>query len=236
MSTSTYIGTELDVFAHATNWKGYLREVVAPYLRGRVLEVGAGIGTTTCAFRSPHQTSWTALEPDPELAARLAARVATLGQPVNIVIGTVSALREAPIFDCIIYIDVLEHIEDDAGELQRAAARLAPGGVIVVLSPAHQSLYTPFDAAIGHFRRYDRRSLEAVGPKRTRLTKIAYLDSAGLCLSLGNRLLLRSASPTLSQIMVWDRWVIPVSRRLDGVLAGRVGKSILAVWRRDPAA
>ena len=233
MSTTTYVGTELDAFAHATNWKSYLREVTAPYLRGRVLEVGGGIGTTTTAFRTSAQRSWTALEPDAELAGRLVERAAQLPHPVHVVVGTLEAIRPAPLFDCVIYIDVLEHIERDGEELGRAAARLAPGGTIVVLSPAHQSLYTAFDAAIGHFRRYDRRSLGLLTPRGTTLVDMRYLDCVGLTLSVGNRVLLRSASPSVSQVMLWDRWCIPVSRHLDRLTAGRLGKSILAVWRRD---
>jgi 2-polyprenyl-3-methyl-5-hydroxy-6-metoxy-1,4-benzoquinol methylase len=232
MSTTSYIGTELDVFSHATNWKHYLRELVAPHLKGHVLEVGGGIGTTTAAFRTGAQTSWTALEPDAELAHRLSERVSQLPHTVRIVIGTVGALQSTPLFDCVIYIDVLEHIEKDADELQRAAARVKPGGAIIVLSPAHQALYTAFDAAIGHFRRYDRASLSALTPAGTTLVEMRYLDSAGLWLSIGNRVLLRSSSPTVSQIRLWDRWCIPVSRRVDRLFGNRLGKSILAVWRR----
>jgi 2-polyprenyl-3-methyl-5-hydroxy-6-metoxy-1,4-benzoquinol methylase len=232
MSTTSYIGTELDVFSHATNWKQYLRRLIEPYLRGDVLEVGGGIGTTTAAFRTDAQASWTALEPDAELARRLYERVSQLGHPVQIVVGTVEAIRPTPLFDCVIYIDVLEHIEKDAEELARAAARVRPEGAIIVLSPAHQALYTPFDAAIGHFRRYDRASLGALTPMGTTLVDLRYLDSAGLWLSVGNRVLLRSSSPTVAQIRLWDRWCIPISRGVDGLLGNRLGKSILAVWRR----
>ena len=42
MSELTYIGGELDVFSHAVNWKAYFHTNLAPYIRGRVLEVGAG--------------------------------------------------------------------------------------------------------------------------------------------------------------------------------------------------
>lgn len=232
MSTTTYVGTELDVFAHARNWKRYLRDVASPYLRGDVLEVGGGIGETSCAFRTPAQSSWTALEPDVRLASRLRRRVAQLTMPVRVVAGTIETLRADPLFDCIVYIDVLEHIEHDHDELVAAAARLKAGGTIVVLSPAHQALFTPFDEAIGHYRRYNQRQLRALTPPGTELVSLRYLDSVGLTLSLGNRLLLRSASPSIKQVVFWDRFCIPVARRIDPLLAWRVGKSILAVWRR----
>ena len=234
MST-TYIGTELDAFACATNWKRYLLDVTSPYLTGHVLEVGGGIGTTTTAFRSEAQASWTTLEPDPRLVVRLAEAVSELSAPVRIVVGTLDAIHPDASFDCVIYIDVLEHIENDAEELRQAARRVKPGGVVVVLSPAHQSLYTPFDEAIGHYRRYDRRMLKALTPPATRLVDLRYLDSAGLWLTFGNRVFLGSSSPTVAQVKLWDRVCVPVSRRVDRILANRVGKSIFAVWRRGPA-
>jgi SAM-dependent methyltransferase len=233
MPSSQYPGTELDVFAHARNWKAYLRHLISPWLRGRVLEVGAGIGATTGALSDGPQQSWIALEPDDRLAARLRERVESLGAPVEVRTGTLASLPDDTRFDCLLYIDVLEHIEDDAGEVRLAAARLAPGGAIVVLSPAHQALYSPFDAAIGHHRRYSRRQLISITPRSVRLAHLQYVDSVGLLLTAGNRLLLRSASPTLAQILFWDRRCVPISRRLDRLLRGRVGKSLLAVWRRE---
>jgi 2-polyprenyl-3-methyl-5-hydroxy-6-metoxy-1,4-benzoquinol methylase len=233
MSSTTYVGSELDVFAHARNWKRYLRDLTAPYLRGDVLEVGGGIGETSCAFRSEHQRSWTALEPDAGLASRLRARVSGLPARVRVVSGTVAAIQARPLFDCIIYIDVLEHIERDRDELHAAADRLKPGGTIVVMSPAHQSLFSPFDAAIGHFRRYNRKQLQQLTPDGTRLISMRYLDAVGLVLTVANRLLVRSASPTVEQVLVWDRFCIPLARRVDPLFAGRLGKSILAVWRKD---
>lgn len=235
MSSTQYIGSELDVFAHARNWKAYLRHLVLPYLRGQVLEVGAGIGATTTAFRSPTQSRWIALEPDPQLALRLRAAVSRLDSPVHVIAGTLASVRDEARFDCVLYIDVLEHIENDRDELRQAAARLAPGGRIIVLSPAHQSLFTPFDAAIGHFRRYGRKQLADLTPGGTTLERLQYLDCVGLTLTLGNKMFLRSASPTHAQVQLWDRWCVPLSRRLDVVTRGMIGKSVLAVWRRDRA-
>ena len=40
----TYPGDELVLFQHATNWKKYFSRQIKPYIKGDVLEVGAGIG------------------------------------------------------------------------------------------------------------------------------------------------------------------------------------------------
>jgi hypothetical protein len=233
MTPYRYIGEELDVFAHAHNWKTYLRSTIGEHLTGDVLEVGAGIGATTRVFCDARQRSWTCLEPDPHLAARLERSLADRPIPLTprVTIGTLIDLRPEPAYDTILYIDVLEHIENDRDELKRAAALLKPNGAVVVMSPAHQKLYTEFDANIGHFRRYDRPMFRALTPHGTVLETLRYLDSAGMLLSTANRVLLRSGSPTISQVRLWDRLFVTVSRRLDPLLGYRVGKSLLGIWR-----
>jgi hypothetical protein len=44
--------------------------------------------------------------------------------------------------------------------------------------------------------------------------------------------LLRQSMPTTSQLRVWDKFVIPISRVLDRFLFNSVGKSIVGVWQR----
>lgn len=234
----SYVGTELDVFALAENWKAYYGSFLRPFLAGDVLEVGAGLGATTRALCDGTQTRWTCLEPDAALAAGIAARLAEGALPAccRVVTADVASLPEGDLYDAILYVDVLEHIADDERELAAAARHLKAGGRLAVLSPAHAWLYTPFDAAIGHHRRYTRATLAAAAPAGLVLERLDYLDAAGLFLSLGNRLLLRSAHPTAAQILFWDRRVIPVSRVLDRALSRRWGKSVLGVWRRPPPA
>jgi SAM-dependent methyltransferase len=127
----------------------------------------------------------------------------------EIVCGTLESL-EASQFDTIIYIDVLEHIENDRKELEAAAALLRAGGRLIVLSPAHQRLFTPFDAAIGHFRRYSRPMLRSISPSSLRLEQVWYLDSVGLLLSAANLLFLRQSMPTKAQLALWGQCVIPL--------------------------
>ena len=233
MSDFRYVGRELETFAAATTWKAYLAEQIRPFLGADVLEVGAGLGSITRAFCTNAQRSWTALEPDPTSAARAQELLTTLtpGTRFDVRTETTAQLHADQRFDSVLYIDVLEHIEHDADELVAARRHLRAGGHLVVLSPAHQWLFTPFDRAIGHFRRYSASTLQAVVPPGLNIVRLRYLDCVGMCASLGNKAVLRQDMPTTRQIEIWDRVMVPLSRTLDRWLQFRVGKSILGVWQ-----
>jgi SAM-dependent methyltransferase len=233
MSEFKYVGSELDLFAAVWNWKEYWSGQIRPFLSGDILEVGAGIGSNTRFLDHGGAGRWVCLEPDPELHGQLIKnfRQTEPRRAYEAVCGTLESVGGQQ-FDTIIYIDVLEHIEQDGEELNRAASHLRPGGHLIVLSPAHQRLFSPFDAAIGHFRRYNRRMLQAISPASLRLERMRYLDCAGLTLSAANMSLLRQSMPTKAQLQLWDRWIVPISRVLDKLLLYSVGKTIIAVWRR----
>ena len=228
-----YEGAELDLFEKAVNWQSYWSSRIAAYIRGDVLEVGAGIGANTALFTTQRFDSWTCLEPDASLASRIALPA---GNRHRSRIGTTASLDAADQFDAILYIDVLEHIEEDGAELERAAGHLRNGGHLIVLSPAWPFLFSPFDAAIGHFRRYTRASLRAAARSaQLREKEMVYLDCAGMLASAANRLLLRSAMPTLDQILLWDRRLVPVSRHIDRLFGEHLGKTIVGVWEKSHA-
>lgn len=227
---SPYDGSTLEKFSHTRNWKSYWVSVLHPFIAGDVLEVGAGLGTNTPLINNPQVRSIHSIEPDEALAAHLREAVRAI-PGVTADAGTISSVS-GRLFDCILYIDVLEHIEDDKAELAQAVRLLRPGGRLIVLAPALQVLYSPFDQAIGHYRRYDRKRLQACSPPSSRLEKLAYLDCVGLIASSANKLVLKQSAPSLRQILIWDNYMIPVSRLLDPWIRHRLGKSILAVWVR----
>lgn len=230
MTPYQYAGSELEIFEHAHNWKAYLRRSMQPYLSGSVLEVGAGLGANTRQFAALPFDRWTCLEPDQALLEQIEPGAPPLHRH-ELITGDIRALDPARRFDAILYIDVLEHIEDDAGELRRVARHLSSGGALIVLSPAHPWLFTPFDTAIGHYRRYTKKSLLAAAPPHLRREKLIYLDAVGMLASIGNRLLLNRSMPTAAQIKTWDGVLVPCSRLLDPLLCGTVGKSVLGIWR-----
>jgi protein-L-isoaspartate O-methyltransferase len=230
-----YIGEELNLFRQAKNWKAYLSVLLQPFIQGEVLEVGAGIGSMTLCLCDKHHSRWTCLEPDPRLAQELVQSVqeGPFSNQIKIMIGTVANLPKLRLFDSIIYIDVLEHIENDVMELETVTKHLRPNGVLVVVVPAFQWLFTEFDAAIGHFKRYDKRSLRRVMPSQLTEVRVSYLDSMGMLASVANRLFLRRSMPSKLSITIWDRVLVRLSRLMDPMLGFSIGRSCVGIWRNS---
>lgn len=231
-----YAGQELTVFALAANWKAYVQHRLDPFIVGDVAEVGAGLGETTKALIGSKQVrSWACIEPDSAMASVIIAANARheYGRPVEVFATTLRQLPTAKLFDTVIYIDVLEHIEHDRAELAGVLARLRPGGRIVVLSPAYQFLYSEFDKAIGHFRRYTKTVLRDLTPSGARVQTSFYLDSVGMMASAANKFMLRQALPGRKQVLTWDRLMVPLSRLIDPLVGRSFGRSVVMVWLKD---
>ena len=230
-----YIGTELELFAQAHHWKQYVAKLIRPFIKGDVLEAGAGIGTNTALFRTPLVNSWTLLEPDATFCKTLHQKQLDGQLPPNCIIfnGYTSMLETIEVYDTIIYIDVIEHIEDDHTEIQTATRLLKKGGSLIVLSPAHQYLMSPFDKAIGHYRRYSKKMMRSLAGKDLLERRMMYVDAPGLMASLANKLLLKQSSPSQQQIKFWDNTIIPVARILDPLLGYTVGKTVIGIWSKN---
>lgn len=229
-----YSGTELDVFRHAVNWKRYWADAISTYVGSEILDVGAGIGATALNLKQHPCRKWVELEPDGHQAARIEQLRQDGEIPAHFEIrnGSTRDLAPGELFDTVLYIDVLEHIEDDRGELETAMRHVVPGGHVVIVSPAHNFLFTEFDRRIGHFRRYNRARLIKIAPACSTVAACLYLDSVGLLASLANKLVLKSGSPTTTQIKMWDGVMVPISTVLDRLVGYNLGKSIICVYRK----
>lgn len=63
--------------------------------------------------------------------------------------------------DCVLALDVIEHVADDAAALREAYRVLRPGGVLLVTVPAFMALWRSHDELYGHHRRYSKAGLLA---------------------------------------------------------------------------
>jgi SAM-dependent methyltransferase len=126
----------------------------------RVLDVGGGQGV----FRDQVEgaTGWTVDLVDlngPALEAARPGRGRHLYYDVED--GSPGLLGA---YDAAILYDVIEHLLDPQPLLRAVARHLKPGGWLLVNVPALQSLFSAYDVAAGHHRRYDRRTLPAELP------------------------------------------------------------------------
>jgi len=125
----------------------------------RILDAGAGDGwlAARALHRCPPGTRivcWDEGYTEAELANLAASAPAGM-----------SFRRDPPegVFDAMLLLDVLEHVEDDRGFLGALVAeRLPPGGVAIVSVPAWPALFSQHDRDLGHHRRYRPRELRAL--------------------------------------------------------------------------
>ncbi len=112
-----------------------------PAVAATIVDVGCGHGLLGERHRLEGRTV-VGIEPDWTLAAEAARRL-DLVLPLTAEEG-LEALR--PGVECLVFADVLEHTEDPAGVLEKAARVLAPGGRIVASLP--NSAWAPVLAAL----------------------------------------------------------------------------------------
>lgn len=218
--------------AQAHNYNDWLLERSLPYLGGRVLDVGAGIGTFTARAAEKAELV-VAAEPDERFYPVLQARFAT-SDNVRVVPATIDALADEVDggFDSIICFNVLEHVRDDEAALRACRRQLAPGGRLLLIVPAHPFLFGSLDRTVAHERRYAKASLAlALGAAGLAVEELRHVNPVGaLGWLVSSRLLRRELIPE-GQLRIFDR-LVPLLRALDALRAP-VGLSLWGVARAD---
>jgi glycosyltransferase involved in cell wall biosynthesis len=152
----------LDAMAEAPKFNRWMAETIAPWAGDRILEIGAGMGNMTRQI-CPRRKLYLATDLDTEYVEHLQGtfrhRPAVQVHKLDATRGEDFRPFESQV-DTVVCLNVLEHIEDDAGTLRRIRTVLEPGGRLILLVPNGPAAYGSIDAAIGHFRRYTRAGLQ----------------------------------------------------------------------------
>lgn len=230
-----YEGREFEAAANLVNYYNWITDCFGPYLTGDGTEIGAGIGTYSQYLR-PRFTSFDAVEPSPAQRASLEQQFAG-DDAVRIFSSTIQDYRTETgdaSRDSICMVNVLEHIEDDADALRSLHAILKDGGHLCVFVPALPFLYSKLDRIFGHHRRYVKRELtDKMTEAGFDVVSCKYMDILGVpAWGLVNTLL---GSTNLNPRMttLYDRAFVPVTRAVESVVPPLIGKSLLAVGRKN---
>ena len=142
-----------EFFWHRLRWA-----VVSQYLPDgtfTLVDVGAGVGLVGEFLRDRRpQATYRFVEPIPFLEEHLERRY-----------GVAANARDDAHYAgarVVTLLDVLEHQEDDRAFVSALAGRLDREATLVATVPAGPALWSRWDVALGHYRRYDRGSFRRV--------------------------------------------------------------------------
>ena len=152
----------LDAMEQAPRFNEWMYESVKPWLGARVAELGVGRGNLSKFIRQHEHVLLTDYRTDylEELRGKWQHHPhLTIGKLDMTMRADYEQLRSfAP--ESVVFLNVLEHIEDDASVLANLHEVVPAGSRVIVLVPYNMKLFSEFDRQLGHFRRYGESELE----------------------------------------------------------------------------
>jgi len=225
---------ELELLSNTPKSTRIILDLLKPYLGPKVLEVGAGLGQIT-NFLSDDGYLVTALEPDTSLFHKMKRPITAICLNSTLENALLRGhFDELALFDSALYVNVLEHIENDIEEITIARRMIKEQGTIVIFVPALPRLYGSMDAISSHYRRYRKKELVAVmAAANLEVEKVFYFDSIGVLPYWISYKVLNQKTLGSSTVKLYDNLVIPMSLALSRLLRNKTyGKNLVIVAKK----
>lgn len=221
----------------ASNYHRWILEIFKPYLGAHLVEVGAGIGSFSELILSQHVCKTLSLvEPSDSMYERLAAHVQQLDTSASVdtyhatFVDAADLIKTRHAPDSIIYVNVLEHIADDEGELDAVRRTLSECGRVFIFVPALQWLFGTLDVRVGHVRRYSKSELEEkLRRSGFKILRTTYFDFPGVAPWWFRYCLMKSDTLEPGAVRFYDRFIVPAVRRIESVVTMPIGKNVIAI-------
>jgi SAM-dependent methyltransferase len=201
----------------------------------RVLEVGCGVGNVTSVLQDRDLVVGIDVEPEcvKERARRFSGKANIISACLDVLDPAFLELASYR-FDSVVCLNVLEHVRDDAKALMHMRAVLEPGGSVILIIPAFESLYGPIDRNLGHFQRYSKRHLGELARSLGFDVAVAhYMNFVGFFGWWFNARILRRTEQSEDQIRLFDSCVVPILSIAERLVHPPCGQSIFAVLRKQ---
>lgn len=220
----------LESMSQAVWYNQWTLKKFEPFLKGEILEVGCGIGSFTQTL-AKYDSVWV-IDINQNYLEKVRKK---LGIKVKSGFGDIEkgeyffGKKE---FDCIISLNVLEHIKDDRKALKNIYSLLKSNGYLILLVPAHDFLYGKIDQSIGHFRRYNKKVLEEIltkiGFKIIKIKTLNFLGAIGWWISSK---LLSNSRVDESKIRIFN-FIAPFVLRIEDLVEPPFGTSMLIIAKK----
>jgi SAM-dependent methyltransferase len=223
-------GFWLDELGEAKHFNSWVADLIAPGVHGNVLEIGCGTGNFT-GLLARHANSVVAVDLDAEFIATARQRWTDPRIGFHCCDATTEGWKAQ--FDTIVMLDVLEHLEDDVGFLQSLRRALRPGGRLVIKVPSGSWLYGTMDRAIGHYRRYSKKSLGLTLHNAGFCSRASfYFNRLGVLGWWLNGRVLKRLTPPAAQVKTIEK-LVPILRQTERFFLFPFGLSLIAISSLD---
>lgn len=238
-STIDEVGfSTLDNLSAADQLNDWMFESIQPYVKGRVLEIGSGIGNISDCFVKHDLPLYVSDYSDHY--CRLLQQKFVNEPLIRDVFQIDLAIfdfdnKYAPLigkFDTVFALNVIEHIGNDGWAIANCRKLLAPGGHLIILVPAYESLYNGFDKELEHFRRYTRTSLKKLFlAQQFTIIKSWYFNLAGILGWFVSGTILRKKTLPVGQLSFYNK-LVPIFRIADRLIMNQMGLSVITVGKK----
>jgi SAM-dependent methyltransferase len=222
----------LERMATAPEFNFWMYQTISPYISGKILEVGSGIGNISKHFIN-NCRDISLSDFDDEYINVLKQRFPDNKEKIfkldlaDIYFETnFRHLNES--FDSIFLLNVLEHIEDDYRAIENCKLLLKPGGRLLVLVPCYSFLYSEIDKLLGHYKRYTSRSLNRVlTDNKLKIGNTFHFNMLGIAGWFWNKIF-RQSHISETKMKLYNR-LVPVARIIDKFTFRKIGLSVISI-------
>ena len=226
---SNNVNFEFEGLQFANNYRSAVLKEFYPFLKGDVIEVGAGLGQFTEILKSvPAVKKIVAIEP----YAPFCEQFRRSHPGIELINGTINEINNRTNWDAIVSVNVLEHIEDDEAELKTYFNLLkSKHGFLCLFTPARMEIYSKIDKIFGHYRRYTKQTLrgklESAGFNVIRIHYFNFVGYFGWALIFK---ILGTERFNPAAVRNFDRFVLPVVHFIESnIIRPPIGQSLVAI-------
>ena len=238
VSDATGLETQ-EIFADADNYNTWLFETLSPYCKDNLLEIGSGIGNIS-GLLLQHFSEISLSDLRAEYCVRLRQKFDNNKhlKNINLIDLTESGFEKKyaslqNAFSTIIASNVVEHIEDDHLAIRNCKSMLRTGGRLVILVPAYNWLYNGFDKELGHFRRYNKKTLKNLFlDEGFDVVHSQYFNFVGIFGWWFNGSVLKKKILPKNQLILFNK-LIPLIKLADKIVMRQSGLSVIAVGEKE---
>ncbi|WP_415060765.1 class I SAM-dependent methyltransferase [Flavobacterium sp.] len=223
----------LHVIEKANKFNRWMYETIKPFCKGKILEIGCGIGNISEFFIQDSQDI--VLSDLRENYLEIVSKKFTNPTiKINLIDPEFDTKYDEIIgtFDTVFALNVIEHIEDDKQAIANCKKLLKKGGNLIILVPAYQFLFNNFDKELEHFRRYTRKKIETViAENHLEIVNSFYFNFIGIIGWFVSGSILKKKTIPENQMGLFNL-LVPVFRWADKIILNKIGLSVICVSKK----